>query len=68
MEEDILNYVYQLSCFVGHPVEYLLSLLINLINKVKKYHSINQSVRINFRDFKWKVTNNDSELKKHHLN
>ena len=20
MEEDILNYVYQLSCFVGHPV------------------------------------------------
>ena len=20
MEEDILNYLYQLSCFVGHPV------------------------------------------------
>ena len=22
MEEDILNYLYQLSCFVGHPVVY----------------------------------------------
>jgi len=21
MEEDILNYLYQLSCFVGHPVQ-----------------------------------------------
>ena len=27
MEEDILNYLYQLSCFVGHPV-YAYSVLI----------------------------------------
>ena len=28
MEEDILNYLYQLSCFVGHPV---LPLLLSII-------------------------------------
>ena len=32
MEEDILNYLYQLSCFVGHPVS---GLLIYLELKVK---------------------------------
>ena len=27
MEEDILNYLYQLSCFVGHPVESMVGIL-----------------------------------------
>ena len=44
MEEDILNYLYQLSCFVGHPVSENLRRLNHFVNLNKSYIKILLSV------------------------
>ena len=35
MEEDILNSLYQLSCFVGHPVSKVYDIVLNKYRTLK---------------------------------
>ena len=37
MEEDILNYLYQLSCFVGHPVVHTVRGVHRLLERLNHY-------------------------------
>ena len=56
MEEDILNYLYQLSCFVGHPV-YAIYISVNKLHILLKRITLNIMFHVSRRSSVVRILN-----------